>query len=159
MTRFAPRKLDSVTTRPSRPVSEKSGAACPTATREVSVAGPRKSSRGPSRWGWALAVAATVVVVLLVADVRGAIGFSSFAVLFYYGVANASASTLTTHDRRWPRALPGVGLVGCVVLGFSLPTTSIVGGAVVLVAGFVVWTVRRRRGFPSADADDATHSS
>jgi APA family basic amino acid/polyamine antiporter len=107
-----------------------------------------------------LAVAATVIAVVLVADVRGAIGFSSFAVLFYYGVANASASTLTGYERRWPRALPTVGLVGCVVLGFSLPVASIVGGAVVLVAGVVVWTIRqRRRGSASTDADDSAHSS
>ena len=49
-----------------------------------------------------LAVAVAVIAVVLVADVRGAIGFSSFAVLFYYAVANASAFTLTR--RRAPLA-------------------------------------------------------
>ena len=42
----------------------------------------------------------------LVADVRGAIGFSSFAVLFYYAVANASAFTLPADERRWPMGSP-----------------------------------------------------
>ena len=42
-----------------------------------------------------------------VADVRGVIGFSSFAVLGYYAVANASAWTLGR------RLIPAVGLVGC----------------------------------------------
>ncbi len=41
-----------------------------------------------------LAVGAVVVVVVLLADVRSAIGFSSFAVLAYYAIANASALTV-----------------------------------------------------------------
>ncbi len=91
-----------------------------------------------------LAVAAAVIAVVLVADVRGAIGFSSFAVLFYYGVANASAFTLTATERRWPRALPVVGLIGCVALGFSLPAASIIGGVVLLAIGVILWLIRNR---------------
>lgn len=91
-----------------------------------------------------LAVAGAVIAVILVADVRGAIGFSSFAVLFYYAVANASAFTLTADERRWPRAAPVLGLIGCVVLGCSLPAASIIGGTVLLAVGGIVWLVRRR---------------
>ena len=36
-------------------------------------------------------------------DLRGAIGFSSFGVLLYYAVANASAFTQSAAHRRWPR--------------------------------------------------------
>ena len=92
-----------------------------------------------------LAVAAAVVAVVLLADVRGAIGFSSFAVLFYYAVANASAFTLTADERRWPRALPVLGLIGCVALGFSLPAASIIGGTVLLGIGAIVWLATTRR--------------
>jgi basic amino acid/polyamine antiporter, APA family len=92
-----------------------------------------------------LAVAAVVVAVILVADVRGAIGFSSFAVLFYYGVANASALTLSPDERRWPRVLPVLGLAGCVALGISLPASSVVGGTALIAAGAVVWFIRHRR--------------
>ena len=91
-----------------------------------------------------LAVAAAVVAVVLVADVRGAIGFSSFAVLSYYAIANASAFTLTADERRWPRAMPVLGLGGCVVLGLSLPAASVIGGAVLLAVGAIVWLIRRR---------------
>jgi APA family basic amino acid/polyamine antiporter len=96
-----------------------------------------------------LAVAVAVLAVVLAADVRGAIGFSSFAVLFYYAVANASAFTLTDDHRRLPRAIPVLGLVGCVVLACSLPVRSVVGGAVLLVAGALVWLLRHRRGRPA----------
>ncbi len=51
-----------------------------------------------------LVVGAVVAVVAAVADVRGAIGFSSFAVLVYYAIANASAMTLGR------RVIPAVGL-------------------------------------------------
>ena len=56
-------------------------------------------------------VAVGVVVALLaaVADVRGVIGFSSFAVLVYYAIANASAWTLGRPSRSPSRcALPAV---------------------------------------------------
>lgn len=95
-----------------------------------------------------LAVAAAVVAVVLVADVRGAIGFSSFAVLFYYAVANASAFTLTRTERRWPRWIPVAGLIGCIALGLALPAASVIGGTILLASGAAIWTIRhasRRR--------------
>ncbi len=58
----------------------------------------------------ALAVGGVVAVLAAVVDVRGAVGFSSFGVLTYYAVANASAWTLRPGSRpgwcrRW--ASPG----------------------------------------------------
>jgi APA family basic amino acid/polyamine antiporter len=91
-----------------------------------------------------LAVGALVATVVLVADLRGAIGFSSFTVLTYYAIANASAWTLPSEQRRWPRPLAGLGVAGCVVLAFTLPTESVIGGAVVLAIGAVIWLARRR---------------
>ncbi|MFI1564096.1 APC family permease [Streptomyces sp. NPDC020490] len=88
-----------------------------------------------------LAVGAVVAVLAATVDVRGAIGFSSFGVLAYYAVANASAWTL---DRAAAaRALPALGLFGCVVLAFSLPAVSVVVGAGVLVVGVVAFWARR----------------
>ena len=59
-----------------------------------------------------IAVGTIVCLVLLVADLRGAIGFSSFGVLLYYTIANLSAWTQPAEDRRWPRWLQGIGIVG-----------------------------------------------
>ena len=47
-----------------------------------------------------LAVAAVVVVLAATVDLREAIGFSSFGVLFYYAIANAAAWTLTPEEGR-----------------------------------------------------------
>jgi APA family basic amino acid/polyamine antiporter len=88
-----------------------------------------------------LAVGAVVAVLAATVDVRGAIGFSSFGVLAYYAVANASAWTLSSAPAaRW---VPAVGLFGCVVLAFALPTVSVVVGAGVLAVGAVAYGVRR----------------
>ncbi|MCW2613569.1 MAG: amino acid/polyamine/organocation transporter, superfamily [Frankiales bacterium] len=89
-----------------------------------------------------LAVAALVVALLLVVDLRGAIGFSSFAVLAYYSIANASTLTLGPEQRRWPRAVPVTGLAGCVLLAATLPLASVLPGAAVLAAGAVAYAVR-----------------
>ncbi|MER5448000.1 APC family permease [Streptomyces sp. NPDC002764] len=88
-----------------------------------------------------LAVGAVVAVLAVTVDVRGAIGFSSFGVLAYYAVANASAWTLSPAPTA--RLLPALGLVGCVVLAFALPVVSVVTGAGVLVVGVVAYAVRR----------------
>lgn len=92
-----------------------------------------------------VAVGAVVVLVVLVADVRGAIGFSSFAVLLYYAVANTAALTQTGADRRWPRAVQGAGLAGCVGLAATVPMGSLVAGVAVLAVGLALRTASRRR--------------
>ncbi|QKW49613.1 APC family permease [Streptomyces buecherae] len=91
-----------------------------------------------------IAVGAVVAVVAATADLRGAIGFSSFGVLAYYAIANASAWTLTADESRPPRAVPVIGLAGCVVLAFALPLTSVLVGAGVLAAGALSYGVRSR---------------
>lgn len=91
-----------------------------------------------------LVVGAIVLAVVTMADLRGAIGFSSFAVLVYYGITNASALTLSRSERRWPRAIPLLGVVGCGLLAFSLPASSVIGGTLLLALGALLWWVRRR---------------
>ncbi|MCQ4083923.1 APC family permease [Streptomyces sp. RB6PN25] len=90
-----------------------------------------------------LAVGVVVAVLAASVDVRGAIGFSSFGVLAYYAIANASAFTLTAQEGRPPRAVPVVGLVGCAVLAFSLPVISVISGAAVLGLGALWYGLRR----------------
>jgi len=106
-----------------------------------------------------LAVAAVVVVLVLTVDLRGAIGFSSFLVLTYYALANASALRMRAGERRPPRWVPVVGLVGCAVLALTVPPSAVAGGAVVLVAGCVAWWLRSgRRPGRQADDDPGTRS-
>jgi APA family basic amino acid/polyamine antiporter len=90
----------------------------------------------PHRAGFVVGIAVTALV--LVTDLRGAIGFSSFCVLTYYAIANASAWTL----RRTLRPIAGLGLAGCALLALTLPASSVVTGSAVLALGAVL-AVRR----------------
>ncbi len=90
-------------------------------------------------------LAVVVSVIVLMADLRGAIGFSSFGVLIYYAIANASAYTQVGDQRRWPRALNVAGLVGCVVLVATLPLNSILMGIAMFAIGLVGRLVVLRR--------------
>ncbi|MCX4967387.1 APC family permease [Streptomyces sp. NBC_00654] len=90
-----------------------------------------------------LLVGTVVAVAAATADVRGAIGFSSFCVLAYYAIANASAWTLTPQEGRPARIIPALGLSGCLILAFTLPVTSVIWGAAVLVLGAAAYGARR----------------
>jgi len=88
----------------------------------------------------ALVVAAAVAAGL---DLGAAIGFSSFCVLAYYAIANASALTLRAGAAA--DALAVAGLAGCLVLAATLPVRSVVAGAAVLAAGAAAYGARRAR--------------
>lgn len=88
--------------------------------------------------------ATIVVAVVLVADLRGAIGFSSFAVLTYYALTNASAWGLAGDERRWPRWLAGLGVGLCALLAFTLPLVAVIGGLLLLAVGSLGWLATRR---------------
>lgn len=91
-----------------------------------------------------LLVGAVVATVAATADLRAAIGFSSFGVLAYYAVANASAWTLTPAEGRPARIIPVIGLAGCLALAFALPAAAVLTGAAVLLAGAALYGLRRR---------------
>jgi basic amino acid/polyamine antiporter, APA family len=93
-----------------------------------------------------LAVAAAVALLVLTTDLRGAIAFSSFGVLTYYAIANASAWTQRGDWRRWPRAVNAVGLVGCVTLVATLPVRAVAVGLAMFAAGLAWRVIIRRRG-------------
>lgn len=85
-----------------------------------------------------------VCVLVAVTDLRGAIGFSSFGVLLYYLVANASAWTQRPENRRYPRFLTVAGGLGCLILVVTLPVASIVAGVVVVAVGLAYRLIRMR---------------
>jgi hypothetical protein len=88
------------------------------------------------------AIGAIVAVAAATVDLRSAIGFSSFGVLLYYALANASAWTLTHTENRPPRAIPAIGLLGCLLLAFTLPGPSILTGAAVIAVGAGIYSIR-----------------
>jgi basic amino acid/polyamine antiporter, APA family len=95
-------------------------------------------------------VGAGVVALVALLDTGEAIGFSSFTVLAYYAITNASALTLSRGERRQPRAIAALGLGGCVVVAASLPGKAVLGGLGVVASGVALFAItrlaRRRRG-------------
>ena len=87
-----------------------------------------------------VAVGVLVAVLAAVADIREAIGFSSFAVLVYYAIANAAA--LTLEGRPVGRVVPAVGLAGCLLLVVFLPASSALTGLAVAAIGAGIYAVR-----------------
>lgn len=76
------------------------------------------------------------------------VGFSSFGVLLYYAIANIAAFTQSGEQRRYPRALQLLGLLGllgCVVLALTLPWQSAAAGAAVVALGCAGRAVRLQR--------------
>ena len=94
-----------------------------------------------------LAVGAIVAIVAALVDLRGAIGFSSFAVLGYYAITNAAAFTLGAGRTR---VVAVMGLGGCVTLAATLPLASVLGGSIVLATGALVFALTRRPARPVA---------
>lgn len=92
-----------------------------------------------------LVIGAIVVAVVATADLRSAIGFSSFTVLLYYAIANVAALTLTASERRWPRWIPAIGVIGCVTLAFTLPPSAIVVGTAIVALGGIAYLAAVRR--------------
>ena len=92
-----------------------------------------------------LTVAAIVIALVAVLDLRSAIGVSGVAVLTYYAITNAAALTLRADQRRWPRSVAVVGLVGCLTLVAALPPTAIATGLITLAVGVVTRLVIRYR--------------
>lgn len=98
-----------------------------------------------------LALAAVVSVLVLTVDLRGVIGFSSFGVLIYYAIANASAFTQPAERRRWPRWLNVLGVAGCLTLTVTLPWQAVLAGVAMFATGLAGrWIILRRHQTRSA---------
>jgi APA family basic amino acid/polyamine antiporter len=88
-----------------------------------------------------------------IADLRNAIGFSSYAILTYYAVANAALFTLPGRQRRWRRPLAVLGFTGCAVLALTLPLSAVLTGAAVLILGLLGRAVRFDPGLANRDPE------
>jgi basic amino acid/polyamine antiporter, APA family len=91
-----------------------------------------------------IALAVVVCVLAATVDLRGVIGFSSFGVLIYYAIANASAYTQPAAQRRWPRMLNVCGVFGCLLLVATLPWQSVVVGLGVFAMGLTGRAIAQR---------------
>lgn len=100
----------------------------------LAVVSPRTGSPAVAE----LTVGAVVFISVMILDPSDLVGFSACAVLLYYAIAHVSALRLPVAERRGPRWIPVVGLVGCVALGLALPWASLTATAAVLAVCLIV---------------------
>lgn len=89
-----------------------------------------------------IAVGLVVAALICFGDLVTSVAFSSFCVLVYYAIANASAWTLNT--ALLPRLVSALGLAGCAALALSLPASTILAGAIVVALGAALYALRPR---------------
>ncbi len=92
-----------------------------------------------------LVAGAAMTILALSLDLTGVVAVSTFAMLFYYGSANASALRLKAEMRKYPRFLPAVGLGSCALLMVFAGPSSLGIGALCLIVGVVYYMAKKKR--------------
>lgn len=90
-----------------------------------------------------MTVGLVIVIIVLLTDVRAAIGFSAFTVLLYYAITNAAAFTLQKKQRLFTRNLSLFGLASCLILAATLPVKSIIIGSAVMLVGVLIYLISK----------------
>lgn len=87
-------------------------------------------------------------VVILTITLLGSFEFvvrsATFTILLYYSITNLAAMKQPLAQQLYSRAIPWLGLAGCLAMSVSLPWEVIVSGITLLVVGFGVrWLVKK----------------
>jgi APA family basic amino acid/polyamine antiporter len=104
---------------------------------------PKRNTPALSTW----IIGSIMTILVLVTDLSRVVAVSSFAMLFFYTLANISALRLRTEKRNWQRILPALGAVSCLtLLGFELIASlqSWIIGTACLLVGAVYYVAKQR---------------
>jgi len=86
-----------------------------------------------------------MTVLVIIIDLSKAVAISTFALLFYYSLANISAFRLKVEKRQYPQLVPILGAASCLALlifiFFASPTAWIIGSAG-LISGLIYYIAR-----------------
>ena len=86
-----------------------------------------------------ITMASVAMIISVALDPLWLVGISSTTVLSYYALAHLAAARLPSLDRRLPRVVAWLGLVGCVALVATLPWIPLITGLSVAMVGVGVW--------------------
>lgn len=93
--------------------------------------------------------AAAMLLVVLFGTIEVIVAAASFTILLYYSITNLAALRMRPEDRLYPNWVPVLGLISCLLLAVTLPLRVIISGLILLVVGFILrWLFRRRSGSP-----------
>jgi len=88
-----------------------------------------------------------MALLVLFVDLTQVVAISTFAILFYYAIANLAAFKLKTENRRYHKLVHALGLITCLVLLVFIlfaSTQAWIIGVICLVAGALYCGVRKR---------------
>lgn len=81
-------------------------------------------------------------LIILLLTIIGNFGFivraASFTILLYYSITNIAALKQPRKEQTYGRAIPVLGLMGCLIMSVSLPLNVILTGIGLLIAGFIL---------------------
>jgi APA family basic amino acid/polyamine antiporter len=90
-----------------------------------------------------LAIGAVAALVAATGTLRAVASAASFTILVYYGIANLAALRMPRPAKLYSDVVPLIGLLTCAALALSLTRSTLVTGAAVLAAGFLVRSATR----------------
>jgi APA family basic amino acid/polyamine antiporter len=113
---------------------------------------PQALSKLHSKFGtpyYSIWIAGVLMALLvLFVDLTQVVAISTFAILFYYAIANMAAFKLKTEHRRYHKLVHALGLITCLVLLvfilFAAPQAWII-GVICLIAGAAYYGARKTR--------------
>jgi basic amino acid/polyamine antiporter, APA family len=99
----------------------------------------------PYRSIWAIGIVMMLLVLLV--DLTNVVAISTFALLFWYISANLAALRLKVPKRQYPRLIPAIGMVSCIVLFAIVSVIAILAwifGLVFLAVGALIYFAKKR---------------
>ena len=84
-----------------------------------------------------------IAALVLIGDIKTTWSFSAFTVLVYYALTNLSALRLPAEARRYPRWIPALGLISCLLLAFWVEPRIWMAGLGLLALGLIWHKVAR----------------
>jgi APA family basic amino acid/polyamine antiporter len=104
---------------------------------------PKRNTPALATW----IIGTVMTILVLITDLSKVVAISSFAMLFFYTLANVSALRLKTEKRTYPRILPALGAASCLaLLGFELFASlqSWIIGTLTLLIGVVYYVAKQK---------------
>lgn len=90
-----------------------------------------------------IVVGVAIACLVAIGNLKTTWSFSAFTVLVYYAITNLAALRLPRESRRFPRAIPALGLVSCLGLAFWVDRPIWLAGLALIAAGLVWHAVAR----------------
>ena len=84
-----------------------------------------------------LFTSAIILLITLFGSFPFVVRTATFTILLYYTIANAAAIRQPRIEQIYGSIIPWLGLIGCIVMAFSLPCMVIVSGFGLLLIGFI----------------------